>query len=155
MRNTIPTLGAISCERRLMPAAVALGLLLVLAFPQTAAAQFAPAGDPPLNFAQNYLVRGDYVVAGAYNMTSTFTVINGNQYAVGTINIPDILNKGIQGQNTVPAGAEVVAAVLYWQAVEKIGVTPGGPGSGQSGFFRPIIKNSVGAIIGPPSPGYV
>ena len=155
MRTTIPTPGPISGGRRLRLAAIALGLLLVFGFAQTAGAQSATAADPPLTFAQNYLVRGDYVVAGAYNMTSTFTVINGNQYAVGTINIPDIQNKGIQGQNMVPAGAEVVAAVLYWQTVEKIGVTPGGPGSGQSGFFRPIIKNSVGAIIGPPSPGYV
>jgi 6-phosphogluconolactonase (cycloisomerase 2 family)/fibronectin type 3 domain-containing protein len=43
-----------------------------------------------------------------------------------------------------------MAAVLYWQTVEKIGVTPGQPGSGQNGFFRPVFTNGNG----PKAPGY-
>jgi hypothetical protein len=38
--------------------------------------------------------------------------------------------------------------VLYWQTVEKVGIKPGQPGSGQIGFFRPIVNS------GPLKPGY-
>ena len=119
-------------------------ILSVASFAQSG---FATAGDPPLNFAQSYLVRGDFVVAGAYNLTSTFTFINGQSYAVGTISVPDH-NPGITGQNMVLPGGQVTAAVLYWQTVEKVGVMPGQPGSGQIGFFRPLIPG------GPKAPGY-
>jgi fibronectin type 3 domain-containing protein len=109
---------------------------------------------PPLNFANNYFVRGDFTVAGAQGMLSNFTNISGNSYAVGTITVPDT-NPGIKpsvitgnGSNAVPLNAEVIAAVLYWQTVEKIGVTPGQVGSGQNGFFRPVISG------GPAAPGY-
>ena len=104
-------------------------------------ASFAQS-DPPLNFGNNYFVTGDYVVAGAYFMN--VNVANG--YATGTITIPDV-NPGITGAKFVPAGAEVVAAVLYWQTVEKTGTIPGQPGSGQNGFFRPVF-------IGGPKTGY-
>jgi parallel beta-helix repeat protein len=139
MRNTIPTLGAITCGRRLMPATAALGLLLAVVFAQPGFAQSASASDPPLNFGNNYFVRGDYVVAGAYGMTSH--LVQG--FATGTINIPDTQNKGITGQNQVPAGAEVIAAVLYWQTAEKVGQL----GTGQKGFFRPVFT-------GGPASGY-
>jgi len=39
MRNTIPTLGTVSWERRRMPATIALGLLLVFGLGQPALAQ--------------------------------------------------------------------------------------------------------------------
>src|SRR5689334_3493850 len=147
MWTTIPTLGPISWGRRPMPAAVALGLLLVFG---SAPSGFAQT-DPPLNFAQNYLVRGDFVVAGAQGLPTNFDFNNG--LAIGTITVPDP-NPGITGQNMVPPGGEVMAAVLYWQTVEKVGVMPGQPGSGQNGFFRPILKNNAGVNIGPPPPGY-
>src|SRR6266436_2676133 len=148
MRNTIPTLGTISCWRRLMPAAAALGILLVFG---SAPSGFAQA-DPPLTFAQNYLVRGDFVVAGAQGLTTNFDFNNG--LAIGTITIPEpAVNTGITGIRQIPQGGEVMAAVLYWQTVEKVGVMPGQPGSGQNGFFRPILKNA-GVNIGPPPPGY-
>src|SRR6266404_4791038 len=126
----------------------ALGFALVFALAQTAAAQTvaAPSINGPLNFGNNFFVRGDYVVAGAYGMTSRFV----GGFATGTINIPDTQNKGITGPNQVPAGAEVIAAVLYWQTVEKVGQL----GTGKSGFFRPIVTNSKGVNIGPPAPGY-
>jgi Bacterial Ig-like domain (group 3) len=104
-------------------------------------ASFA-ASNSPLNFSNNYFVTGDYVVAGAYFMN--VDVANG--YATGTITIPDV-NPGITGAKFVPAGAEVVAAVLYWQTVEKTAVVPGKTGSGENGFFRPVF-------IGGPQTGY-
>jgi hypothetical protein len=128
---------------RLIPAAIALGLLLVLVFgfSRKATAQVASAQsiNGPLNFANNYFVRGDYVVAGAYGMTSHLM----NGFATGTINIPDTQNKGITGPNQVPADGEVIAAVLYWQTVEKVGQL----GTGQKGFFRPVFN-------GGPQTGY-
>jgi hypothetical protein len=116
---------------------VLLGLLSAAAqsgFAQNASAQ----NTNPLNFGNNFFVTGDYVVAGAQGMNSSFTTINGNSYAIGTIKIPDG-NPGIRGTTSVPKGAQIVAALLYWQTVEKIGVKPGGPGSGQNGFFRPVF----------------
>ena len=127
-----------------MPAAAALGILLVFG---SAPSGFAQA-DPPLTFAQNYLVRGDFVVAGAQGLTTNFDFNNG--LAIGTITIPEpAVNTGITGIRQIPQGGEVMAAVLYWQTVEKVGVMPGQPGSGQFGFFRPLIPG------GPKAPGYL
>src|SRR6266404_3174506 len=149
MQTAIQTRGAISLGRRLMPAAAAcgLGLLLVFGFAQPAAAQSGPAaGDPPLNFGNDFFVTGDYVVAGAYGMTSHLQ----NGVATGTIRIPDVNdrgvpNPGISGTTQVPPGAQIVAALLYWQTVEKVGQL----GTGQNGSFRPIITDSSGKVIGP------
>src|SRR5689334_4452739 len=110
--------------KKLLALLVLLGVL-----PAAAPSGFAQA-TPPLNFGNNFFVTGDYVVAGAYNMTTKFQTINGVSYAVGTINVPDNQNLGIQGVKQVPPGAQVVAALLYWQSVEKVGAT----GSGQNGF---------------------
>src|SRR5216684_2228071 len=46
MRNTIPTLSAISWRRRPMPAAAALGLLLVFGSAPSGLAQADPSGRP-------------------------------------------------------------------------------------------------------------
>jgi len=128
-------------------------LLGLLSTPtQSGFAQNAGAVDPPLSFGNNFFVTGDYVVAGAQGMTSNFEFINNVQYAKGTITVPDP-NPGIKpsiitGTNSVPTGAQIVAAILYWQTVEKSGVAAGLPGSGQKGFFRPLITGGVQA------PGY-
>ncbi|HXJ04942.1 MAG TPA: putative Ig domain-containing protein [Candidatus Acidoferrum sp.] len=132
MRSTIPTLGAITCGRRLMFAVAAFGLLLAFVFAQPGFAQSASASDPPLNFGNNFFVTGDYVVAGAYGMNSH--LVGG--MATGTISIPDA-NPGIRGATTVPRGAQIVSALLYWQTVEKVAQ----PGTGQNGFFGPIFNN--------------
>ena len=133
--------------KQLMPLLVLLGGLLTLA-----PSGFAQAPNPPLNFGNNFFVTGDYVVAGAYGMTTNFTTVNNATYAVGTISVPDanngIPNPGITGTTQVPKGAQIVAALLYWQTVEKVGVAPGGPGSGQNGYFRPLLSG------GPAMPGY-
>src|SRR6266404_2372419 len=74
------------------------------------------AQSSPLNFGNNFFVTGDYIVAGAYGMTTKFETIKGVSYAVGTINVPDknngVANPGITGATSVPIGAQVVAALL-------------------------------------------
>src|SRR5437879_2969376 len=130
-----------------MPLLVLLGLL------STATQSGFAQANPPLGFANNFFVTGDYVVAGAYNMTQKFTTINGVSYAVGTINVPDknpkgVANPGITGATSVPQGAQIVAASLYWQTVEKVGAL----GSGQNGYFRPLLYQNSG---GPAAPGYL
>jgi sugar lactone lactonase YvrE len=87
----------------------------------------------PLNFGNNFFVTGDYVVAGAQGMNSH--TVGG--IATGTFSIPDT-NPGIRStnRNTVPKGANIIAALLYWQTVEKVGAT----GSGQKGFFGPVFN---------------
>lgn len=137
-----------NCDRKNLTTSLQLQfiyLLILLGLLSTVTRSgFAQAPDPPLSFGNNFFVTGDYVVAGAYNMTTTFS----GGYAVGTINVPDTKNKGITGATSVPPGAEVIAAVLYWQTVEKVGVIPGHPGSGQNGYFRPVFTG------GPKAPGY-
>ena len=148
MRISILLPGTISWVVRLT-ATVALGLLLVLGFVPSGYAQVGAAQSPngPLAFENNFFVTGDYVVAGAYNINSSMVTMNGNSYTVGTINVPDAKtvgkagNPGITGATSVPAGAEILAALLYWQTVEKVGTMPGQAGSGQNGFFRPVYKN--------------
>src|SRR5713101_2615936 len=145
MQTTIPALGTISWGRRLMPATIALGLLLVFGFAQSG---FAQSPNGPLTFGNNFIITGDYVVAGASGLDKQAK----NGFATGTITIPDA-NPGIQPgktstctingitkTNCVPAGADILTALLYWQTVEKIGVTPGAPESGQNGFFGPVLN---------------
>jgi hypothetical protein len=111
-------------------------ILSVASFAQSG---FATAGDPPLTFGSNYFVTGDYVVAGAQGLNASF---GGDGLGTGIISFPDG-NRGIRGTTTVPKNANILAALLYWQTVEKVGV----PGSGQNGFFRPVFK-------GGPAKGY-
>jgi len=139
-----------------MPRTIALGLLLVFGFAQIAAAQSGAASSTngPLTFGNNFFVTGDYVVAGAYNMNVNIA----NGFATGTINVPDKNpatgkpNPGITGATSVPAGAQIVAALLYWQTVEKNTVLPGQAGSGQNGFFRPVFTG--GPLTGYPISGW-
>src|SRR3954470_8004666 len=125
-------------------------LFLLGALSTQAPSSFAQAPTPPLNFGNNFFVTGDYIVAGANGMTTNFTTIGGVGFAVGTITVPDS-NPGITGTKQVPPGAQIVATLLYWQTAEKIGVTPGSSGSGQNGYFRPLLYSKSG---GPAAPGY-
>lgn len=113
------------CLRGLLPAMLAIAIVPV--FAQGAAAQ-------SLNFDNNFFVTGDYVVAGAYKINQT--VVNG--MTTGTIYVPDTQNPntgapntGNTGVTTVPAGAQIVAALLYWETVESTSNT----GAGKSGSF--------------------
>ncbi len=129
MQTTIPTLGTISWGRRLMPAAIALGLLLVLGFAQPGLAQNT---TNQLNLFKNYFVTGDYVVAG-WQKTG-FSLISNVSYGTGNINVPDTFqaSKGGIAATPIPDGASIVAAFLYWQTVEDSGTA----GFGQNGFFN-------------------
>ena len=97
----------------------------------------------PLGLSNNYMVTGDYVVGG-WNKTGSST-INGTLMSTGTITIPDpqayATNMPLQ---QVPAGADIVAAFLYWEAVENSGSY-----NGQKGYFRGY--SITGTILGNPN----
>jgi hypothetical protein len=133
MQTMILTLVTISWRRRLMPTAVALGLLMVFGFAQVASAQ-----TNPLTITKNYFVTGDYVVGGWVKGSSNGTL------GTGTINIPDALQPN---STAVPPGADVVAAFLYWETVES---TSQPPNPGKNGFFNgyPI----TGSFLPSPTP---
>src|SRR5256885_17009645 len=96
---------------------IVLGLLLAGGVSRAAKAQ---NGVNPLNISQNYFVTGDYVVAGWSKGAP-----DGSGYAPGTISVPDTLQPTQDGvPASVPKGADIVAAYLYWATVE----------SGQSSF---------------------
>src|SRR6266446_4671753 len=145
MRNTIPTLGTISCWRRLMPAAAALGILLVFG---SAPSGFAQA-DPPLTFAQNYLVRGDFVVAGAQGLTTNFDFNNG--LAIGTITIPEpAVNTGITGIRLIPGGPKAPGYLIKGVPLggnNTVSWSSGGCTTGSTGkTVRTYRANVLGAL---------
>jgi hypothetical protein len=143
MQTTLKTLRTFLLACRPARATIALGFLLILGFAQSDLAQ----STPPLNFANNFFVTGDYVVAGAYGMNNTFQNINAfgytEGYTTGAIPVPDLANPsnssqkntGNTGATSVPTGAQIVAALLYWETVEFASTTTGQAGSGQNGFF--------------------
>jgi len=102
-----------------------------------------PLGDTPF---ANYFVTGDYVVGGWVEASSA------NGFATGTISIPDCTQATATGMPCtmppapiIPAGADIVAAYLYWGTVE------GSQSSfaGQTAFFNGY--KIVGAILGNPN----
>jgi len=102
---------------------------------------FAQSPDPSLNFGNNFFVTGDYAVGGVSLAGQANKIYPG--YAVGTISMGADKNPGVTGNNSVPQGAEIVAALVYWQTIEIIGGS-----TGQNGFFRPVFS-------GGPATGYV
>jgi hypothetical protein len=119
-------------------APITVGLLLTAGFPRSAKAQ---NGINPLNIFQNYFVTGDYVVAGWSKGAP-----DGSGYAPGTISIPDTLQPAQDGvPATVPKGADIVAAYLYWATVEGSQTSF----AGQAGYFNgyPI----AGTVLGNPN----
>src|SRR5215469_3067853 len=115
---------------------IAVGLFVALRSPQPAAAQNAAAQGNVLTFGDNFFVTGDYAIGGAVLGKS-----NGS-FVTGTISIGNDQNPGVKGTNRVPPGAEIVAALLYWQEIEIVGGA-----TGQNGFFRPVFN-------GGPQTGY-
>ena len=78
-----------------------------------------------LTFNNNYFVTGDFAVG----WVSLRGQGDGTGFATGEISIPNV---GLSDPaNTVPVGADIVAAYLYWQAVEWSGFAPEA-----NGFFR-------------------
>lgn len=119
-------------------AATAVILLLAAGNLQAAKAQ---NGVNPLTLFQNYFVTGDYVVAG-WNQGAP----DGSGYAPGSISIPDTLQPAQNGvPATVPKGADIVAAYLYWATVE------GNQSSfaGQTAYFNGY--QITGTVLGNPN----
>src|SRR5215472_5217938 len=116
----------------------ALGLVLAFGFAQPAWAQNTTNA---LMLSNNYFVTGDYVVGGV-----GLRGLGANGLATGTIRIPDANSVPATG---VPAGADIVAAFLYWQTVEKDKSTF----AGQNGFFNgfPISGAIPGGLASPPT----
>ena len=99
-------------------------LLCIVCAALVCSAAFAQA--QPLDFYKNYFVTGDYVVGGV-----GLRGLGVNGFAFGNITI-----------SAIPAGADVVAAFLYWQTVEK----SKSAFAGQSGFFN--SHGITGSILG-------
>ena len=119
------------CASRMVRlASSALWLLLLIGFAQIGFSQ-----TPPLNFSNNYFVTGDYVVAGV-----GLRGLGVNGFATQQFAMPDANSVPATG---VPPGADIVAALLYWETVESSQISF----AGQNGFFRPVFA-------GGPATGY-
>jgi hypothetical protein len=136
MQTSSRILCRVLSARPLVKATVALGLLLLFGFLPTGLAQ-TPA--PPLNFFKNYFVTGDYVVGGV----GLRGLGDATGFATGTINLPDTAN--YPNAKSVPSGADIVAAFLYWQTVEKAQSAS----AGQNGFFNGHAI--AGRVLGNPN----
>src|SRR5205814_1187154 len=115
---------------------LAIVFFLVVSSTLPALAEQQPLGNTPFT---NYFVTGDYVVGGWMENANLFA----NGFATGTISIPDSNNQ--PNASSVPAGADIVAAYLYWGTVE-------GSQSlfaGQQAFFNGY--KIVGAVLGNPN----
>jgi hypothetical protein len=144
MQTALPAPVKISWSRRLMRTTAAVVLLFVFGFAQTGRAQTTtnPLGASPF---KEYFVTGDYVVAGWVKGAPDFS-----GFAPGTISIPDTLQPTQNGvPTTVPVGADIVAAYLYWETVEGNQSTF----AGQNGFFNgyAISGDKIGNLNAPTS----
>src|SRR5258705_2561547 len=133
MQTAIRTVVRNFCGPQIHRVAAALGLVLMLGSAQTASAQTSNQ----LTLSNNYFVTGDYVVGGV-----GLRGLGVNGVATGTIAIPDPKQPN---STSVPAGADIVAAFLYWETVEGSQVVF----AGKNGFFNgyPIS----GDILGDPN----
>ena len=139
MKTIRPALGAVLGSRHLLRGAVVIALLVLFGSASNGFAQTSL----PLGLSNNYMVTGDYVVGG-WTKTGSISV-GGTLMSTGTIPIPDPVAYGsLIYEQQVPAGADIVAAFLYWQSVENSGTF-----AGENGTFRgyPI----TGTILGNPN----
>lgn len=115
---------------------VALALVCIAAMaaliPYAKAAKTAPA---TLTFFKNYFVTGSYVVGGV----GLRGLGDATGFATGTISISA---QAVPNGPGIPANADVVAAFLYWQTVEK----GKSASAGMNGFFNSnaIVGQSLG-----------
>src|SRR5713226_361027 len=129
MQTTVQTLRTFLLACRPARATIALGLLLILGLAQSGLAQTSN----PLNLSKNYILSGgDYVVGGV----GLRGLGDATGFATGRISIPDTVQAAATGKTSpgVPDGANIVAAFLYWETVEK----SMSAFTGQKGFFGPI-----------------
>src|ERR1700756_5195192 len=129
MRTATSALGKTLWVRRVLP--VTAALLLLVSCAQVSLAQ------NQLTLAQNYFVTGDYVVGGV-----GLRGLGVNGFASGTIKIPD---PNQPNSTSVPAGADIVAAFLYWETGEGRRTSF----AGQNGFFNGYAI--TGALRGNPN----
>lgn len=119
--------------------------VLVLAVLVLASATIGFAQNAPLNIFTNYFVTGDYVVGGWVENPSLYA----NGYATGTISIPDCTQYQAMGQScpppSIPQGADIVGAYLYWATVEG----NQSQYAGQQAFFNGY--QIVGTVLGNPN----
>jgi hypothetical protein len=104
---------------------------------------WSQSGANPLLLFKNYFVTGDYVTAGWVEAPP-----DNSGYAPGTISIPDTLQAQYLAPGvptSVPAGADVVAAYLYWATVEGNQSTF----AGQQAFFNGYAIS--GEVLGNPN----
>ena len=119
----------------------AFGMLLVSAAIMIGLAQTALAQSNQLSIFKNYLVTGDYVVSGWVEGSP-----DGSGYAPGVISIPDLRQPTQPGvPQSVPKGADIVAAYLYWMTVEG----NQSASAGQQGFFNGY--SITGTVLGNPN----
>ena len=117
-------------------------ILLAVLVPQLQA-------QTPLQAFKDYFVTGDYAV-GSVGLRG---LGGASGLATGTIRIPDntVGTTGTAQVNggSVPAGADIVAAYLYWQTVESSQA----PMAGQKGYFNsfPIVGFPLPSSTGPVS----
>jgi hypothetical protein len=93
-----------------------------------------------LKFFNHYFVTGDYAVGGV----GLRGLGDATGFASGIINIPDA-NPGPELNPPVPDGADIKAAFLYWQTVEKTKSAL----AGQNGFFNGHAI--IGTVLGNPN----
>ena len=135
MKNTIPMWKRMMGNHRPMRAAAAFaaGMLLAMGFAPAGLAQ--TSATPPTLF-NNYFVTGDYVVGGV----GLRGLGDATGYARGILPFPD---QKYANSTSVPAGADIVGAFLYWQTVESSQSSL----AGQQGYFRALVA-------GTPATGY-
>ena len=121
-------------------------IALLLSFMFGVASSSLAQQTTPLNFSNNYFVTGDYVVAGV-----GLRGLGVNGFATKQFTMPDANSVPATG---VPQGAEIVAALLYWETVESSQTTF----AGQNGFFRAVFPGGpatgypiTGALLGNPN----
>jgi hypothetical protein len=150
MHPAIPAPGTISWVRRLFKITAAL-LLFALTFALALAEPASAQTTDQLTLSNNFFVTGDYVVGGV-GLRGLGDV---SGFAKGTITIPDPAQPN---STSVPPGADIVAAYLYWETVEKSQSNS----AGQHGFFGyvngdgsvrsyPITGNVLGNLNAPTS----
>src|SRR5438477_3383510 len=147
MYTATPAPGTMSWVCRVFKVTAALMLLfgLMSALAQPASAQTTNQ----LTLANNFFVTGDYVVGGV----GLRGLGDASGFAKGTISIPDSLNQ--PNATSVPAGADIVAAYLYWETVEK----SQSASAGKTGFFGALnadgtVRSSypiTGNVLGNPN----
>src|ERR1700757_1937831 len=131
-------LSSLSSSRRAALVPIVVGLVLIGGYLRPAKAQI---GVNPLTIFQNYFVTGDYVVAGW-----SAGAPDGSGYAPGTISIPDTLHPAQNGvAASVPKGADIVAAYLYWATVEG----NQSAFAGQTAYFNGYLI--TGTVLGNPN----